>query len=260
MSKFIDKLKRLSQGVPESIGFRPSQLILPKPRIQLLAVLSPEPPDHIAEVVAGADAVVFPTTQINPKTSYLAKIARALVSIPWGIRYESGQPDVAELIKTGGDFVVFSAAKTPLTTVVGDNIGKILEVEPSLNEGLLRAVNELPVDAVLVAGELKTVDTITWQHLMLFQRFADLLTKPLLVSIPPSVDAGTLQALWEAGVNGLVISAVGSPKGKIKELRKIIDGLPFPVPHHWERIEPILPRISAEPSQITAEEEEEEEE
>ncbi|MDP6647738.1 MAG: hypothetical protein QGG15_01020 [Dehalococcoidales bacterium] len=259
MSKFIDKLKRLSQGVPESIGFRPNQLTLPKPRIQLLAVLSPEQPDHIAEVVAGADAVVFPTAQVNPKTSNLTKIARALLSIPWGIGYESGQPDVAELIKTGGDFVVFSAAETPLTTVVGDNIGKILEVEPSLNEGLLRAANELPVDAVLVAGELKTIDTITWQHLMLFQRFADLLTKPLLVSIPPSVDASILQALWEAGVNGLVISAVGSPKGKIKELRKIIDSLPFPVPHHRERIEPILPRISAEPSQITAEEEEEEE-
>ena len=62
---------------------------------------------------------------------------------------------------------------------------------------------------------------------MLFQRCADLLTKPLLVSVPPEVAASELTALWEAGVGGVVVAAgVGRP-GKVAELRQILDKLTY---------------------------------
>ena len=45
--------------------------------------------------------------------------------------------------------------KTPLAVVDKEGIGKILTIESSLDHGMVRAINELPlvVDGVLVAGE-----------------------------------------------------------------------------------------------------------
>ena len=165
------------------------------------------------------------------------------------------------MTKAGCDFVVFPATNTPLAILQNNEVGMILEVEASLGEGLLRAANEMPVDAVLIAAEQRENYFLTWQHLMLFQRFADLLTKPLLVSIPSNVTVGELQALWEAGVNGVIVEVTaGQPQGRLKELRQIIEKLTFPSPRRREKVEPLLPRIGREPSIATEEEEEEEEE
>jgi hypothetical protein len=165
------------------------------------------------------------------------------------------------MMKVGCDFVVFPATNTPLAVLQNDEVGKILEVEASLNEGLLRAANELPIDAVLIVGEEREDYFLTWQHLMLFQRFADLLTKPLLVSIPSKVTAGELQALWEAGVDSVVVEVgAGQPQDRLKELRQIIDKLAFPSPRRREKVEALLPHIGREPDIATTEEEEEEEE
>ena len=160
------------------------------------------------------------------------------------------------MVKAGCDFVVFPAANTPLAILQDDEVGKILEVEVSLSEGLLRAVDELPVDGVLITGEAKRDYFLTWHHLMTFQRFADLLTKPLLVCVPSKVTANELQALWKAGVDGIVVAVgVEPPAGKLNELRQTIDKLAFP-PRNWAKAEALLPYIRGE-EKIVAEEEEE---
>ena len=84
MSQFIDKLKRLSQGAPESIGFRHRQALPPKPKMQLVASLAPGKLNHLADFVAGADAVLVPITQGNAAVPRWAKMAQAVADIPWG--------------------------------------------------------------------------------------------------------------------------------------------------------------------------------
>ena len=92
---------------------------------------------------------------------------------------------------------------------------------------------------------------------MLFQHFADLLTKPLLVSIPSNVTSGELQALWKAGVDGVVIEVTaGQPQDRLEELRRVIDKLTFPTPRRRGKTEPLLPYISRETGIATEEEEE----
>ena len=170
----------------------------------------------------------------------------------------SGLGDIKQILKVGCDFIVFPSANTPLAIPQNDEVGKIVEVESSLSEGLLRAVNELPIDAVLIIGEQGEGYFLTWQHLMLFRRFADLLTKPLLVSIPSNVMAGELQALWEAGVEGVVVEITAEQsQDRLKELRQIIDGLAFPSPYRRGKAEPLLPNTGREPDMTTTEEEEE---
>jgi len=258
----MDKLNQLSRAEPQPMGFRATQPVSPKPKIQLVASLVQESVESLTDYVTGADAGLLSISKLSSGIKALQKISQVHSDIPWGGRLDSGEPGgIKQMTKVGCDFIVFPATNTPLAIPQNDEIGKILEVEASLSEGLLRAANELTVDAILIAGEERKDNFLTWQHLMLFRRFADLLTKPLLVSIPSVVTAGELQALWDAGVGSVVVEVtVGQPQDRLKELRQVIDKLTFPSPRKREKAEPLLPRISRGQDAVTAEEGEEEEE
>jgi len=260
MSKFIDKLNRLSRGETQPIGFRAREPASPKPKIQLVAILAQESAESLTGHVVGADAGLLRIVKPSTGVEALPKLSQALPDIPWGGWLQGkGLGGLKQLSKAGCDFIVFPATDTPLTLIENKEAGRILEVEASLSEGLLRAVNELPIDAVLVASEQKEGYSLTWQHLMLFQRFAGLLTKPLLVSIPAKVTGSELQALWEAGVSGIVIEiSPEQPQDGLSKLRQVIDKLEFSLPRRREKVEALLPRLRGETSTPVPEEEEEE--
>jgi len=162
------------------------------------------------------------------------------------------------MIQNGCDFVVFPATTTPMTIPSDDEAGKILQVETSLSEGMLRTINQLPVDAVLVSVEQKGKYDLTWHQLMLFQRFANMVTKPLLVPIPANTAANELQVLWDAGVDGVVVeTGAGKPAEELKKLRKVIDGLTFPTTRKHEKREAVLPRADKDAEAVAELEEEE---
>jgi hypothetical protein len=266
MSKFIDRLTQSTQAAP-SMGFRTAQSAVIKPKIQLVAVLSDASTDAAGADTggadaAGADAGLLRISSVDSGAGVIKKLAGAIPDIPLGVWLEAdacGQMDrVAEL---GCDFVVFPAVGTTLTGPRDDGVGMVLQLEPSLPEGQLRTVNDLPVDAVLVAAEQAASGPITWDQLMLYRRFAGLLAKPLLISIPPDAGAAELQMLWDAGIAG-VIAAAGpdSPDGELMRLRKLIDGLRPPSPHKKNRAEAIVPHISPGPGPAVETEEEDEDE
>ena len=260
MSKLIDRLNQAAKAVPQSMGFRVAQPASTKPKMLLIASLAQANIiDNLGDYITGADAVLLPVAKLSPTAKTIQKIARSVPDIPWGgwLR-DISRRGIRPIVTAGCDFVVFPAS-TVLVMPEDDETGKILQIEASLNEGLLKAVNELPVDAVLLTNEQGEEYSLTWHHLMLFQRFADLLTKPLLVSTPSNVTANELQVLWETGVDGVVVEVgVGQPVGRLQELHQAIDKLTFP-PRKQGKTEALLPRISEETS-IVAETEEEEEE
>ncbi|MFC1983468.1 hypothetical protein ACFLVO_00400 [Chloroflexota bacterium] len=260
MSRFIDKLNQVSEVVPQSIGFGRVQPVAGKPKILLIANLTEASVDGLADYVAGADVGLLHLPKLSSGAKTLKEISQAVPDVPWGGWLKDISKDkMGQLAEAGCDFVVFPAANTPLALLQNNEAGKILEVEASLSEGLLRTVSELPVDAVLIAAEQKGEYFLTWHHLMLFQRFADLLTKPLLASVPSNITAKELQALWEAGVDGVVIEVgAGQPADGLKKLRQVIDKLTFPSRHKQGKAEALLPRIGRESSIPTEEEEEEE--
>ena len=203
MSKFIDRLKQVSQETLQPMGFRADKMASVKPKIQLVANVSGDI-DDLADYVAGADAGVLTASLLGSDIKTLKKISQAMSQTPWGGWLgDSTQEKIKQMIELGCDFIVFPAVSTSLAIPQDDKAGKILQVEQSLNEGLLRAVNELPVDAVLVADEQKGKYSLTWHHLLLFQRFADLLTKPLLAPVPSNVTAYELQGRFPDAVSVL---------------------------------------------------------
>jgi len=261
MSKFIDKLNQVSRAVPQPVGFRMTQPLSLKPKILLVASLAQANVDDLADYVAGADAGLLHISELGSGVKTLQKISKVVPDIPWGGWLKgSCRGEIKQVVKASCDFVVFPAANTSLAIFQGGEVGKILEVGSSLSEGLLRAVDELSVDAVLIASEQEEGYFLTWRHLMLFKRFADLLTKPVLASAPSNITASELQVLWGAGVDGVVVEVgVGQPAGRLKELRKIINKLVPPSPRKSGKAEALLPYIGRETSVETEEEVEEEE-
>ena len=235
------------------MGFRAT--VVPKPRLLLVASLAQADVEPLADYVTGADAGLLAIAKPSSGAKSLKKACQAVAGIPWGgwLR-DVGKEEIGKLVEAGGDFVVFPAAAAASLFEEG-KLGKILEIEPSLDEGLLRAADDLPIDAVLIAGEEKK--SLTWHHLMLFRRCANLLAKPLLVSVPPDVAAKELQAIWGAGVKGVVVQVgVDQPKGSLAELRQLIDKLPLPSPLKRRKDEPLLPRMGGETGTVSEEEEE----
>jgi hypothetical protein len=252
MSRLIDKLNRVSQAVPQPMGFRVAQPISSKSKLLLIASLTRVSVSGLADCGAGADGGLLPVHQ-SLEAETFQKVSQAVPGIPWGVWLrDSGQAEIKQIVEAGCDFVVFPAAKTSLAILQNDAVGKILEVEASLSDGLLRAIDELPVDAVLIATELGEGYFLTWHHLMLVQHFANLLAKPLLVCIASNATDNELQALWGAGVDGVIVEVEAE---RVSKLRKAIDKLTFS-PRKRRKAEALLPYIGQETSTVTEEEEE----
>jgi hypothetical protein len=260
MSKLIEKLNHLSRTSPQPIGFGARQQEAAKPQIQVIASLALESAESLAGRLDGADAVMLHISPSGPSGQDLQKAANTMPGIPWGGWLQGGSPElVKEMTELGADFGAFPATGMSLAMLEDTEVGRILEFQASLSEGLVRTINELPVDASLVASEEES-GLLTWQHLLLYHRFAALLNKPLLVPAPPNLTAGELKALWQAGVDGLVIEITGEhPEGGLKGLCQTIKQVSFTARRRG-KIEPLLPGMRTESTAASTEEEEEEDE
>jgi len=250
MSRFSDKLQSVYRGSTPSIGFRRSAGA-ENPPLLIIARLS-KPTVKEARAMAGADIDAGIISSEGVDVVSLGKLATTMGDIPLGLFLEgANQEEIVEFADSGCDFVVFGL-KTPLKAVKKEGIGKILQIEPSLDHGLARAINELdlPVDGVLVTGE---EPSLTVERLLVYQRFGELLDRPLLVTLGSSVTSGELSSLYEAGVNGVVLPE-GLPTEALTELRKTIDSLPKRVKRKAKGAA-VLPQVAGE---LETEEEEEE--
>lgn len=254
MSKLIDKLNQ-SSPVSQPMGFGRAVALPPKPRMLLIASLVPSLADRLAESASGADAGAWHISAAAGIKA-LSEKSRAMPDIPWGCWLaDTRREEIAPIVEADFDFIIFPPT-TPLSILKeakDSEVGYILQVDALLSEGLVRTINDLPVDAVLVAGEQG--NSLTWHHLMLFQRFAQLTDKPLLATLPTSVTANDLRLLWEAGVDGTIIE-VETTQTPVAELRQQVEKLSLPPSRKRGKVEALLPHIAPEPEIISEEEEE----
>jgi len=251
MSKFVEKLKRVYSGPTHSIGFRKSAEA-ESPPLLLIANLAGTSPAEAKAMAAEIDTAIVGSGDVNAKS--FGQLAKVLGDVPLGLLIEStDKGEIAEFIQFGSDFVVFNL-KVPFEAVNKENVGKILKIESSLDQGLVGCINGLPlvVDGVMVAAE---EPLITIEVLLASQRVAGILDKPLLMTLGTLPTKDELQALYEAGVNGLVLP----PKLTVdmfSDLRKLVAELSTTVKRRARRAA-LLPRVGGEPEAEASEEEEE---
>jgi len=250
----VDKLRQLSREAVPSLGFRPASNLAQSPQILLIAGLSEVSTEASKTLVgSGIDAGLLRGGSLETKS--LKRLISTFGDIPLGVALsESGSESIAKIIDSGCDFVVFSP-KAPAGILETEGIGKILEVKPNLDPSLIRAIDDLAlsVDGVLIAQD-EEMPHLTVEQLLVCQRFAGLLDKPLLISLPSSVSAEQIHSLWRAGIDGVVIFAERSEV--FSELRKSIGNLPRRAKQHPTKTTAVLPRVVGEIVSEAGEEEE----
>jgi hypothetical protein len=255
MSRFISQLKQVSQGITQPMGFKAASTGQSQTKMLLVAGLAKAGPDKLPDYVAGADAGLIIAAGTDSGARAIKEAAATVSDIPWGGRLEGiGAEGIKQIAGAGGDFLVLPAAGGILAELEDSQVGMVLEVEMSLEESLLSTVSRLPVDAVLIAAGPLEGPFLTWHRLMHLQRCADLLTKPLMVSIPLNLTAAELKALWDTGVDGVVVE-VGAkqPAGGLSELRRAIDGLPPAAKRRRGKRAALLPYTTPEMDRVAEE-------
>ncbi|MBM4446705.1 MAG: hypothetical protein FJ023_05055 [Chloroflexi bacterium] len=253
MSKFTDKLQRIYRGLTPTMGFRKTDAAEIPPLLIVANLAKVSATEAKALANAGIDAGIVSIKGLTAKS--FGQLANAVNYIPLGLALESTETAaIAKSIDMGCDFVVFGL-KTPLEAVNKEGVSKVLKIEPSLEPGLVRAINGLPlsIDAVLVTGD---EPVITVERLLIYQRFAELLDKPLLVTLSSMVTVDELSGLFQAGVNGLVLPE-GFSAEALADLKRSAGRLSKTVKRKT-RTAAILPRLGGELEAGVEEEEEEE--
>jgi len=189
-----------------------------------------------------------------PGAKAFKQMVEAAGDIPVGmvIKRDGGR-GIDDLVSEGCDFVVFDIGMGA-AVLDKEAVGKFVKIERSLDQGLIRAINGLEVDGVLVAGGRESFLAV--EHLLVYRRFVELLEEPVIVSLPPAITKAELTALWEIGVDGVVASSTYSAEA-LAELKKVINDLPGARKGRRGKGGVVLPRYSVG---VADEEEGEEEE
>jgi hypothetical protein len=245
MSEFVDKLKRASQAAAQPMGFGRGRSVSSELGILLVARLGQAGGSDLADLVSGADAGLIAVSEPGRDGKTLRGCAEAVPDIPWGGWLRGDRWQKSQKVKAlGSDFVIFPAADTSLGILEDTGVGKILEIEAMLSDGMLRTVDELPVDGVLMAASYQDGASVTWQQLMLFQRLSGLMAKPLLVTVPSKVTASELKVLWGAGVDGVVVEVGTAQLGGLRGLREAVNKLDFPSRRMRGKVKTRIPYVS----------------
>lgn len=225
MSKFVERLQSFSKSSSGPIGFQRAALEAKTPTMLLIVALSGEQVGEAqAAAAVKADAALI-VGQV-PAADSLKQMTAAAGDVPLGILLKGANEERAsELAGSGCDFVVLDT-QADAATLQKEGVGRLLIIEPSLDQGLIRAINNLEIDGVLIsAGEGS--HAVSVEQLLIARRFVELLAKPVILMLSSSVSQAALAGLAQAGVEGIV-APPGQSAGALAELKKAVDSLPRP--------------------------------
>jgi len=252
MSKFAHKLQSLPKSSTAPIGFHPAVSEVRSPTMLLIVGLSGTQVKE-AKIVAdvNADAGLIVSEGTSAKT--IGQVVEAVGNIPLGVFVRGmSQKEMDELASLGCDFVVFDI-RGAAAILRKKEVGKFLMMEPSLDQGLVRAINSFEVDGVFVSSGGDSMMAV--EHLLVCRRFVELLEKPVIMTLPSLATKEELTSLWQAGVDGVVAPSAQSAEA-LAELKRMIGDLPRRARGRQARAGVVLPHYGGG---VIGEEDEQEE-
>jgi hypothetical protein len=254
MSKLVEKLQRLNKPSGPPIGFQKKSKDEATSPIAIVASLAiKDLKGKKGTGSTGFDAAVINNAGLDD--AMFEQVKNAVGDIPSGISMSgAGKDDVTKLTGDTWDFIVFDVT-APIAHLENVNVGKILTIDSSLEPGLVRTINDLQtlVDAVLVTGDEQT---LTIERVLTLQRAADLLAKPILVSVNSSITASELAVLDQVGVRGIVLPE-GTSQKAFTDLQKMLHNLPKKSAGEAKGVKAILPRVNSAEPEVDDDEDEE---
>jgi hypothetical protein len=216
MSKLSDRIRRATRVESAPLGFAAAAARTKSPTMLLGAQIAGDgSKDGAAAVEAGADLLLLTQPVKSPSES----LSDAVVGV-WPSKLSAD--GIREAKDSSADFVVIDFDNTPASVLLDDDKGHVLLAPDEIEDMLLRVVESLSVDAILIADG---PGSLTVRRQLELRRIHGLTQKPLLMVVPPDISAQELTALREIGVIGVIVDlgAKGTAErtwtGKTKLLR-----------------------------------------
>jgi hypothetical protein len=240
MSKITDKLYKISRSVATPIGFHSGMSESgDSPLLLIAGIFSAD-----VKKVKSLDGVPIDAALILNHNLGLKKtkqFVKVLGNTPLGIIINQfSEINNTNSATAGLDFIVFDK-HVSMTNVERTSVSKLFILDASFNMDLIKAVNELDTDGVIIDNS--QVELLTVEHLLICQRLSDLLHKPLLMILPSLLTGAELCLLWEAGITGVISSKTWSIESLIG-LRQNINNLPKKHAHRNSKMDAILPNYA----------------
>ena len=174
----------------------------------------------------------------------LADLAKKLDGVPWGPKVpELAVEEASRFREAGCDFLAFSPEKSVLGAMEGEDTAFFLCIEPDMEERALRAIEDLPVDGVLLPSSVIGLP-ITIQHLIDLGTIRGMFSKYLFLELPGVLSSRELEGLRDLGVDGVVVNPTILSKEEIESMLASLKSLPKKQRDKSHRPDAVLPRSS----------------
>ena len=238
MSKFIERMERITQGGPVGMGFGAVRTEK-SPGLALVGHVSQNHAaglEAIAEI--GLDAVLL--AGIGGPDD-LKNLENSLPSLPWGVHQPSlNEEDSLAYQEQGCDLLAFSLADTSAAAVASDEVARVLYTAAGLEDRDLRGIASLPID-VFVLNVPGLGDTWLLPDLASIAMVGRRVDKFILVEVSKAPTAKDLEALRNAGVHGLVVDLDAMDAEAVSDLKTACMNMPRKRPERRGGVTAILP-------------------
>lgn len=259
MSRLIDRLDHIARGAPVALGFATSAVNRERiPSLALLAWVS-APKKNTITALSKVQVDAFILSQRSQETKELEQEVNPLEGLTWGVAVEALEREQREAYKAkGSDFIVFGIEGTQADALEEGDTARVLRIPADLEESILRSLEDLPVDVILLQRP-GAEGPLTLEHLLAISNVRATMSRYLLLEWDGELTARDLEQLRDLGVDGIVLDASKAAATTFKTLHELIDGLPKRRPKGEQRSMAVLPRMSRMPGGRSRTEEEEEE-
>ena len=242
MSKLLDRLDKISQGTVKTLGFGAAGRSEKVPSMAILGKIdNSSKSEKAASSLAGidADGAIIEGMTVE---EVLTKVAPALDKVPWGLRLQELKGDLASSYRERGcDFLAFGAGNALVGALGDEETGYLLCIAEDMEERYLPAIEDLPVNAVMMALDTAK-QPLTLEHLLTIGAIRGAFSKYFLLEVSGAPDSGELEGLRDIGVDGLVVDAGSLSAKDLQALKERVLALPRKQISKSDKASAVLPR------------------
>ncbi len=241
MGEFVKKLDQVSRGAGRALGFGAAGKAKTSPMMLITSFPHADTEMVMLAVSGKTDAVLFDIKDPVGQVDSLSRVVSSLGKLPWGVRLPKADNEVMNrLAEAGCDFVILGP-EAAAGVLHDEEMGKVLEVDMSLKDGMVQVIDQLSVDALLFAED-KQSGLLTINQLLNYHRLSEFVNKPLLASLPQEL--ADLEVLLDAGIKGVVMELIGNDmEVRLKEVQESIRNLTTSKKKLKGENHPVLPSV-----------------
>ena len=258
MSKLLERLEQVNKGPVRVLGFAPRREAEPLPTMALLAWANGAKKQNLSKVSSHTDALVLPLSALESSTSESVPPEGSI----WGIAFDKADGNLVEIAREkGGDFVAFNLDGALVDYLNEGDVARVLRIPADLDESLMRGLEDLPVDVILLKRP-EPQGPLSLTHLLAISNVRSAMSRYMLLEWDAGLTSYELEQLSDMGIDGIVVNLDKMSTTAIGKLKENIDKLPPRKARNEQKLGPTLPRAQepASPHHHHHEEDEELEE